>query len=429
MLYPDSRGGPAAGVVAAAGTGKKGDDTMMAPVMTDARYRRTVRRRLWWSRLASRWPFLVWLLACGGVAALYLRFPTPDSTYVVKGMVDAEAVSVSPVETARIESVAVRPGQRVQAGDLLVTMDPSLIAHGVTADVIDMISIRTAFGDTHQDVLQAVSQRLDAIAAVEVEIGQCRQDWAREEAELKALSQEQARRDALRGQGLLDELVRVELLPAIANLERAVAEYPKRMRTLERQLNDAQEYYRNIVEWLGQGEGEPVSEAIQRRLKEPEIMAILDTAEQQARLHREAYELRAPIDGVVSVVNYRPGDVVVAGVPLLRISVEHPTRIVGFLSDSQVAGLGVGDRVSVRSANRVLDGEVAATLTDLSHEIDATAYQLDSSGRPIPLRARRAYFEIDGHHLLVGGEVVYLKPELPFSPSRLLATMRARLTL
>jgi len=402
---------------------------MMAAVMTNAKYRRTVRHRLWWSRLLSRWPLLVWLLACAVVATLYLRFPTPDSTHVVKGMVDAEAVSVSPVETARIESVAVKAGQRVRAGDLLVTMDPALIAHGVTADVIDMISIRTAFGDTHQDVLQAVSQRLDAIAAVEVEIGQCRQDWAREEAELKALRQEQSRRDALREEGLLDELVRVELLPAIANLDRAVEEYPKRMLTLDRQLKDAQDYYRNIVDWLGQAEGEPVSVAIQRRLKEQEIMGILDTAEQQAKLHGDAYELRSPIDGVVSVVNYRAGDVVVAGVPLLRISVERPSRIIGFLSDSQLAGLTLGDRVSVKSASRVMQGEVGATLTDLSQEIDATAYQLDSMGRPIPMRARRAYFQIDGEHLLVGGEVVYLKPELPFSFSRLLATTRARLAL
>lgn len=371
--------------------------------------RQDLRWRLTSERFLGRWPLLVWLAACLLCAWLYRRNPQPDSEVFIRGMVDAEAVSVAPVETARIRRIHVSEGQRVAKGALLVEMDTSLVAYGVSSDLLDAIRIETAFGDTHQDVLQAVSQRLDAIAAIEAEIAACRQDWDREQGQLDALRTEQQRRDDLHRQRLIDDLTRMQLLPEIAALEKAVVLYPDRLRMYEKQLGEARTYYRNMIDWLGAGEGEPISDAIRRRLDEGNVKALLARARDEAKLQSQAYELRATHDGTVSEIYCREGDVAAADLPILRLTTHAPRYIRAYLTETQVAGLRIGQPLEVQASYRANGEAVLATVESISPEVTSTAYTLSTTGRTMPMRTQRATLRIRSPHGFVGGEAVFMR--------------------
>ncbi len=360
-------------------------------------------------RFRDWWTFLVWLGACFAAYWLYLGSPQPDSAWAIRGVVDAGGVSLSPVETARIQKIHVKEGQQVRRGDVLVTMDMSLIAHGVSSDMLDAIRIETAFGETHQDVLQAVSQRLDAIAAIEADVSVCRQDWEREEAQLKALKEEQKHREALYADRVIDDLTRIQLLPEIANLEKAVALYPKRIEMYDKQLAQAQAYYRNIMEWLGAKDGHPISEAIRRRLNEEQVRTLLTQARAEAVLHKEAYRIVAPYDGTVSQVLGHEGEVVAADIPILRIVSNVPDRIIAYLAEMQVGQIQVGQKLLVMGTYRQNEGKVFATVESVSSEVYTSSYIISSTGRQVPVRAQRAILRIHDAHPFVGGEAVFLR--------------------
>lgn len=372
--------------------------------------RHKVRARGHRTRWSERWAWLVWTGVIAATGLLYLNNPDGQYTGRLRGLVEAETVNIGPVETAAIKSVLVREGARVRAGDLLVEMDTALIEHGITADIVDTIRIRSAFGDTHQDMLQSTAQRRDAIAALELEVATCEQEWRREAAELAALEEEQKRRDAMRSRNLVDETFRTELLPAKANLEKAVAEYPKRMVLLQRQLETARKDEREVIAWLGAKENESESDAVRRRLHEDAVEDRLKAAESQAGLHREAYMLRAPKDGLVSAILFRPGDVVAAGLPILRLVDERPAHITAYLNENQAGQLPVGAEVLVRSANRRPASTARAVVRGAGHEIHIIAYSADLAGRQAAMRGQRVRLAIDGPHEFFGGETVYLSP-------------------
>lgn len=373
----------------------------------DGRLDRGVSRRALFARWKRRWPFLIWLLACACAVYLYVAAPQQDGSIGVRGKVESDAASISAVETAGIKLIHVSEGQTVKKGEVLVEMDTSLIEHGITADIVDATRIEIGFGDTHQDVLQAVSQRLDAIAAMETDIALCRQEWTREQAELDSLRDEQQLRDQIHKQGVIDELTRRELLPQIANLEKAMSEYPTRMKMLSCQLDIAKTYYTNIMKWLGAEKDEAISDAIQRRLNERSVLQTLETAKDQARLYREAYTLRSPRDGIVSAVYFAPGDVVTAGLPIMRISSKMPTHITAYMDEANTTRLLMGARVEVRSASRQQRSCPTAIVEGVSHEIRQVGYDT-IAGRQMPFFARTARLRIEGEHGLIGGEAVLL---------------------
>ena len=66
------------------------------------------------------------LLLVAGLIPFFLWFQTQDpEAYRFNGMVESEAETVGPVDTVRILSIDVQPGQSVKAGDVLVRLDPA----------------------------------------------------------------------------------------------------------------------------------------------------------------------------------------------------------------------------------------------------------------------------------------------------------------
>jgi len=78
---------------------------------------------------------------------------------------------------------------------------------------------------------------------------------------------------------------------------------------------------------------------------------------------REAVELRAPFDGVVSLVQHTAGEAVLAGEPILTIAKKEPDNIVAYATERQVSRVRENTVVQLIDRNRIpnlmVDSQVA----------------------------------------------------------------------
>lgn len=365
------------------------------------------RARLY--RTTRQWPILVWIAGCVLCAYLHHKSPHPESDVLINGTVDPEAVSISPVETARIKSIHVTPGQRVNKGDVLVDMDTALVAHGSTADMLDAIGIESSFGDTHQDLLQAISQRYDIVADLEGDIAFCRQEWERELAERDALREEQARRQKLHQNRVIDSLTLNELRPALAAVEKAVVAYPLRISLYEKQLENAKALQKGIMDWLQMKEGDTISDAISRRLDEKNVFSIVAQAKSEAALLTMAYKLIAPKDGVVSEILCQEGEVIASDIPILRIVTTAPKFIQVNLGENQVSSIQPGEKYVVHSLYRHTPALVMAQVEYVSPAVHQSIIADAFTGKDVVVRAQKATLRILDEHAFIGGEAVQIR--------------------
>jgi HlyD family secretion protein len=363
-----------------------------------------------WQRIRTSWFGVVWLAISLVTYVLHQRSVESAGGANIKGMVESDAISVSAVDTGRILTINVTEGQQVKKGDILVQLDSVLMENDVTADRIDAVRVRTDVDVARLNVIQTVNEHRDVMLAVEEELAACRQEWRREQAELASLKTEQVRRDTARSNGYIDELVRAELLPSIAALEKAVAEYPVRIAGYEKRKTEAELSHRNVMEWLGTTKDEPVSAAMDRRLNTSAVHELLAQADAGAVRAKDVSALSSPCDGIVSLVRNKAGDVAVVGIPIIRIVPQTLRRITAYLPPDQVRQLALNAQVDVRPANRPASMPATAQVVSISPEIDMTAGQVSMTGTVVPIRAQRISLTLLGAHDFIGGEAVYVSP-------------------
>lgn len=371
-------------------------------MIEERRYR---RKRLWTRpRLALRsllagWPFLVWLGAAGAVVWLY----SGSAHYgQLTGVVESRSEDISPVVTARLLAVDVMPGQAVEAGEALARMDTTLVDAGIAADEAAMRSREDAARRDDAAELRAVQQLESEADGARADLAQARMDFSRAQAELDELKLELARSEDLMRRRLIRESDVTSLRPSIASLSKAVEGYPPLIAAHQQRIDRAEAARVAAIARLGAGSGGSAAEAVRRRA-EDRSSAMADALKTR-QAERDPFTLRAVGSGLVSRVYYHPGVVVVAGDPVVRVVNPRSLRIVGFLPESQLQALSVGDRVTAWRKN-VIGENVDAVVESLSPDVAALPARLNPA-RDIVVRGRRVIMTIDGDHSLVPGESV-----------------------
>ena len=97
----------------------------------------------------------IWLLALG--AAVYLWVRDSESGLHLQGMVQPDAHHVAPEETVRLESLFVRPGDSVKAGQAIAQME--------TAGLRERIAIEQARLEEYEAALVARKRLVEDITA------------------------------------------------------------------------------------------------------------------------------------------------------------------------------------------------------------------------------------------------------------------------
>lgn len=361
--------------------------------------------RILMRRILRCWPFLVWASAIGVV--LYLQSEVVQYG-IITGVVYTDEQTVAPPDTARLEEVPVAVGDRVKAGDVLARMDTSLLDAEIATEEALALEDEETFARYQESILRMARQFGADVTDAEADLAGDRLGQMQAEAELAELRRELHRREGLLSKRLIREEEVAILRPQIAALDKAVAAYPELIAIRRRAVETAKAERLNMRQWLRLGEGESVSDAIERKRKIRSLTlgGMVDVRKKA----RDRYILRAAQDGEVSRVYYVPGETVTAGDPVVRIVKTDRSHVVGFLRETQYMTVKVGQVVSVWREAENRKQQSSGVVVSVSPDIQWLP-ELVSPIAGQQVRGRRIKIRLTDEHALLPGETVQIVPD------------------
>ncbi len=350
------------------------------------------------------------LLVIIGLIPFFLWFQTRDTSLNrFTGVVEGESETVGAVQAARILSVEVQPGQRVNPGDVLVRLDPADRAMDLALQEARLMDYEQAllryeqgmarYRQTLQESERRSRQTVqEAAVAWEAE----KMNRARSEAEYAGLQAEIKKLQPLVDKRLVSEIELSSLRPKAQALEQTVAQYAPLIEALQKRHDLAVKDLKEVQELLAAADREAGADPLKASMRQ-----LTQTYKQAAK--SEPCVLRASRAGVVSRVQRQTGDVVVAGEPIVRVTSASSMYITGLLTQRQLAGLSLGDKLQMHR----LAGDRRHALTAQVEMIDPEVMDLLDPFNPaprFPVRGRRVRLRVlDANNALVPGEAVSLQ--------------------
>ena len=291
----------------------------------------------------------VWLAAvAGSVVLTFLDDPHGSGLAIV-------TVTAHPVlapESGRIASLTVTPGQRVQPGDLLGTIEVPGLSQELAAAEAEVIAagqtFRSGDADRSRRFARDVESMRASLLATRVDLEAERARLVGFEAELQRLSvpgvavsasvldAARAQRDASRATVAAREA-------EVGGLERYVA-------AAQARVLDA---------------GDPGSAALQ----------VAEAKRDALRARAETATLRAYAKGTVGPILPAPGQWVQAGIPVVSVLGDSTGELVAYLDVGGAQRLRAGASLSVRPES--------------GHTVNAVIEQIGTSVQQVPLRQQR----------------------------------------
>jgi HlyD family secretion protein len=359
--------------------------------------------RVQWSRWKTRWPLLVWLVAA--VAGLFM-FLYGAHTGGMAGYVEIVEHPVASLELGRLSTVDVVVGQAVKAGDVVARLDATQIDAEMAAESALREEALVTLPASEQTALQLDRQFAAALASAQTALEEQRLRASQDQAELGVLDRELTRMNELLEKRMIDASAVGVLRARHAALTQAVALYPKSLREMDQRVEETRQQQQAAREALktagrtaGGGSTNFVAEVQAHRV-----------AALQAR--RRECVLTAPAPGIVAQAMFRPGDVVMAGVPILTVVENQARRVIGFVPEISAREAWVGQVVQVERMYG-LGRSFPARVSSLEPAVRGLPGQVN----PVPgrtMRGRRVICDLDGENDLLPGETVQLRTVWPF---------------
>jgi len=271
---------------------------------------------------------------CSAIAAIALLWKGNIAAPTLVGQAEPNEAKVSCYKPGMLAQLDVTRFQKVKAGDpvgqVLVT-DPRILASSLSVIQAEIEALRIS--------MQPIARQQHTA----MEYSGLQLDWMRERAQLgmarvnlQLAETELERTDAL----FKDKIVSQRAFEqAKASQERYQSEVGELSRIVDQQSKDfAKSQLTNTID-ISQINDAPLRAAIavqesKLRLTEAELSPIT---------------LKAPVDGMISLIFHRPGEAIIAGEPIVTIAAFNPIRIVGYIRAPVMSEPGVGTRVEVRS--------------------------------------------------------------------------------
>jgi len=286
------------------------------------------------------------LVALAAAAAACGSKSDPNIVHL-NGRLEAPLVDLAPKVSGRVISVAVKEGDRVKAGDLLVTLDLGDTALAVERDRHGVESARArlqdlALGSRRAEIASAEAQLADRQAAVEL-----------------------AEREMQRQQLLLSKAVGAErdFDRAKTDLERAQAA----ARISEEQLALAREGFR---QWQTAQARSEVGKA-QAQLRQSEVIA-------------NERELRAPADGMVTHKMVEPGQLLGAGQTGITLALTGRLYVRTFVPETKLGAVRPGLKGTV-TVDAFPGESFDAVLTEIAPDPEYTPKTVETKAERINL--------------------------------------------
>ncbi|HVW27824.1 MAG TPA: efflux RND transporter periplasmic adaptor subunit [Polyangiaceae bacterium] len=294
--------------------------------------------------------------------------------------------SVSPIALGRVEALLVTVGQKVKAGETLAVMDGRDLAAARDKALAQLSQYEAAVAASSQDQEFQVTRS-------ELWVLKARADEHGDRARYAEITERMNRLN-----GLLDR----QMIPA-SQAEQAreeMSELQARIETFDQAKTRGQA-------GLGQSgagnhnHGHAVDVHV-----EPLRRAVLvqQAAIRQLDVQIEQLTLKSPVDGIVSTLSHRPGEIIGAGVEVLSVVSARPGVVIAELPEGMATRVHPGQSVNIHTKDlfsRSLRGHVL----ELAPEVD----EMIPRARPSPSIAawgRRATIQLEGGADVLPGQAV-----------------------
>jgi HlyD family secretion protein len=321
------------------------------------------------------------VLALTLAAAAACRPAADDTLLVLNGRIEAPSVELAPKVMGRVAAIAVREGDRVKAGDVLVRLDL-----GDTALVVERDRRAVEAAEARVRDLEAGSRRAE-IRAAEAEVADRRAALALAEAEA-------ARQVLLRSKkaGTQRDLDRAQA--ELARARAALAASEQRLVLLE--------------------EGFRRQQTRQARAELERARAVLGQSE---ILVREA-EIRAPADGVVLHRLAEPGQLVGPGQPAITLAFADRLYVRTFVPEPRLGHVRPGLAVDVR-VDAFPDRTFRARVTEIAPDAEFTPKPVETREERVNLvYAAKVDLDAGWNVPLVVGQPAEVLVRLETAPGR-----------
>ncbi|MCY1070210.1 HlyD family efflux transporter periplasmic adaptor subunit [Nannocystis sp. RBIL2] len=293
-----------------------------------------------------------WGLWCATMASVaWLWGDVHDEAAV--GFVLAAEYELATPEPARVAAVAVAPGQRVRAGDVLVSLDARAIDAELAIVAAERARLEAELGAVRAESKVRVGDTTrefdESVAAADVALRTARAERKVAAAEYAALSEQVATLGGLVEQRMADrrelDALRVEHV------------------ALEKQLQTADALIPQLVSQAAAARARRAAlpaDATEAALRPVQAeLAVIERQEQLLAVRREAMTLRAAVDGDVAAVHLQAGEVADTGLPIVTLVGDATAAEVQVCQREAQASRGrAGEAVRVRP--RGSDGAEAA---------------------------------------------------------------------
>lgn len=285
-------------------------------------------------------PWLVWLGAAGSASWLWYDLYVGSA----RGYVEGISYGVQSPQTARVASLEVQPGQRVQAGQVIAKLDDRELVEELAVLAAERsrmeAELKTSAVETSLRVGDSSRQLEESIDSAELARRQARADRSVHAAELAELDTQVKEVRDLVDKRMLDRSALVELKIQLAALRKQLEVDDDIIRELDGLAVAARSRRVGLP-------GVDATDVARKAL----LTALEAIREEEAALTRrkELLELRAPGPGEITALFLRPGELAVEGAVVATIagpaqtSSEGRAIVVVCATEAEAAKIDVGE--------------------------------------------------------------------------------------
>lgn len=301
----------------------------------------------------------------------------------------AESVehAVAPELTGRVASVTVKLGDEVKAGQVLATLDDRALRlerDRANAELAQLKAELAAQDQISKDEVLWYSMRNSNILADE---GAARSD-------AQSLKTELARVERLRAEKLIDAT-------AEATVRREYLAAAARVKVFESRRAKLPEIYGD------RGHRQVAAETEARVRPYREALKAKEAGLAELELRLSQHQLRAPVDGTVSLLTHPVGDVVPAGGEVLKIVRGRAGYLMATVPEERARGLHAGLSLTVRASRGLWSTPLRGTVVELGPSVEQLP-ERSWLAPQYPRWGRRAIIQVDASPVWKAGERLYV---------------------
>jgi HlyD family secretion protein len=297
--------------------------------------------------------FMILGLLLVGSLVWYLTTTSRSSDLQMIGTVDANEVVVSSKIPGRLQTLMVKEGDTVKAGQVIATIEAADLEAALQAAEAAAASGKWKVSGAEASVRQTQNETQSATDAAEAQLRAAQAALAQAQAQLARQKAETTRTVALAGQGIMSQQAKDDAQTSLQAAEAAANSAAGTAAAAEATLRQARAH-------------EILTEVSQQTVNETRNAEVNARAlATQARVEQSYAEIVAPADGVVNVWAARQGEVVGAGSPIVTIMDLSQTWVYAPLPETQADAVKLGDNLRVvMPSGTAVSGKVIAKMME-----------------------------------------------------------------